>query len=35
MCERMVTWHEAMDFAVAVAMASGWPIESCFDEEDD
>lgn len=32
--ERMVSWHEAMDFAVAVAMASGWPIESCFEEDD-
>jgi hypothetical protein len=30
--ERMVSWQEAMDFAVAVAMASGWPIES--DEEE-
>ena len=26
--ERMVSWQEAMDFAVAVAIASGWPIES-------
>ena len=26
--ERMVSWQEAMDFAVAVALASGWPVES-------
>ena len=30
--ERMVSWDEAMDFATAVALESGWPIES---EEDD
>ena len=30
--ERMVSWQEAMDFANAVALASGWPIEK---EEDD
>lgn len=30
--ERMVTWHEAMDFATAVAAASGWPTE---DDEND
>ena len=29
---RMVTWNEAMDFATAVALASGWPID---DEEED
>lgn len=31
--ERMVSWQEAMDFANAVALASGWPTES--DEEED
>ena len=30
--ERMVTWQEAMDFANAVALASGWPTET--EEED-
>ena len=30
--ERMVTWDEAMDFATAGAIASGWPLEK---EEDD
>jgi len=26
--ERMVSWNEAMDFANAVAIASGWPTEN-------
>lgn len=30
--DRMVTWNQAMEFATAVAIASGWPIDD--DEEE-